>query len=144
MADLSLANAVSRLSIRCKITNTVCRRAPAVGEDLYKCDVLPKVVKPHLAFCAHAGNSGRFATRGIRWRGGCGFSSVDHPVPASFAPPCVRPQGIEVGFTNHPSNDMTRGQMSTRKTTNHSGVRKYAGRMAPLFHNLEQLQTPFE
>jgi hypothetical protein len=53
MADLSLANAVSRFLIRCKIITMLCRRASTGFEDLYECDVQPEVFNAPSRFLSH-------------------------------------------------------------------------------------------
>jgi len=143
MADLSLANAVSRLLIRSKIITVFCRCASAGFEDLYECDVQPEAVKSHLGFChVWTERSERFIIHDIPWN--TRLVSVDHPTLATFPSLRVWSQGVEVGFANNPPNDSARGRISTGRSRSRSDVQQYTRYVAPLLHNFKQLQALLE
>lgn len=143
MADLSLANAVSRLLIRCKIITVLSRWASAGFKDLYECDVQPEAVKSHLGFChVCTERSERFIVHDIPWS--TRLVSVDHPTLAALAPLCVWSQGVEVGFANNPPNDSARGRISTGRSRGRLDAQQYTRRVTPLLHNLKQLQALLE
>ena len=145
MAGLSLANAVSSLLIRCKIITVLYRRASAGFEGLYECDVQPEVAKSHLGFChICTERPGRLLFVIFVRVEDCVFVSVDHPTLATFASLRVWSQGAEVGFANDPPNDIARERISTNRSRDSSDVQQYTRCVAPLLHDLKQLQAPLE